>query len=63
LRDVPFNVSVFGDAWFRLLTHLTYLGYLAGQTTEIALGVSSIALPFTFIRTRSKISRNYRPII
>lgn len=44
LRDIPFNVPSFGDAG-QLFEPFTYLGYLAGQTSEIALGVSSIALP------------------
>ncbi|MEP0366713.1 MAG: LLM class oxidoreductase [Cyclobacteriaceae bacterium] len=44
LRDIPFNVPSFGDAG-QLFDPFTYLGYLAGQTSEIALGVSSIALP------------------
>jgi len=39
-----FNVPAFGDAG-QTFDPFTYLGYLAGQTTEIALGVSSIALP------------------
>lgn len=44
LRDIPFNVPSFGDAG-QTFDPFTYLGYLAGQTEEIALGVSSIALP------------------
>ncbi len=44
LRDVPFHVPSFGDAG-QTYDPFTYLGYLAGQTTDIALGVSSIALP------------------
>ena len=44
LRDVPFNVPSFGDAG-QTFDPFTYLGYLAGQTTDIALGVASIALP------------------
>ncbi|WP_305971555.1 MULTISPECIES: LLM class oxidoreductase [unclassified Mameliella] len=44
LRDVPFNVPSFGDAG-QLYDPFTYLGYLAGQTSEIALGVASIVLP------------------
>ncbi|MEM6611337.1 MAG: LLM class oxidoreductase [Cyanobacteria bacterium P01_C01_bin.72] len=44
LRDVPFNVPTFGDAG-QTFDPFTYLGYLAGQTKDIALGVSSIALP------------------
>jgi len=44
LRDIPFNVPSFGDAG-QLFDPFTYLGYLAGQTTDIALGMASIALP------------------
>lgn len=44
LRDIPFNVPSFGDAG-QTFDPFTYLGFLAGQTSEIALGVSSIALP------------------
>lgn len=44
LRDVPFDVPSFGDAG-QLYDPFTYLGYLAGQTSEIALGVASIVLP------------------
>ncbi|MGP6089584.1 LLM class oxidoreductase [Antarctobacter jejuensis] len=44
LRDVPFDVPSFGDAG-QLFDPFTYLGYLAGQTSEIALGVASIVLP------------------
>ena len=44
LRDVPFNVPSFGDAG-QTYDPFTYLGFLAGQTTEIALGAASIALP------------------
>jgi len=44
LRDVPFNVPGFGDAG-QLFDPFTYLGFLAGQTNNIALGVSSIVLP------------------
>lgn len=44
IRDVPFNVPTFGDAG-QTFDPFTYLGYLAGQTTSIALGVGSIALP------------------
>ena len=44
LRDVPFNVPTFGDVG-QTFDPFTYLGYLAGQTTDIALGVASIALP------------------
>ncbi len=44
VRDVPFNVPSFGDAG-QTYDPFTYLGYLAGQTSLIALGISSIALP------------------
>jgi luciferase-type oxidoreductase len=44
IRDIPFNVPSFGDAG-QTFDPFTYLGFLAGQTSEIALGVSSIALP------------------
>lgn len=44
VRDVPFNVPSFGDSG-QTFDPFTYLGYLAGQTKDIALGVSSIALP------------------
>ncbi|MEC5128750.1 LLM class oxidoreductase [Verrucomicrobiales bacterium BCK34] len=44
LRDVPFNVPGFGDAG-QLFDPFVYLGYLAGQTETIALGVASIVLP------------------
>jgi len=44
LRDVPFHVPTFGDAG-QLFDPFVYLGYLAGQTETIALGVSSIVLP------------------
>lgn len=44
LRDVPFHVPSFGDAG-QTFDPFTYLGYLAGQTSEIALGIASIALP------------------
>ena len=44
LRDVPFVLPSFGDAG-QLHDPFTYLGYLAGQTSEIALGVASIVLP------------------
>ena len=44
LRDVPFNVPSFGDAG-QLFDPFVYLGYLAGQTDTIALGVSSLILP------------------
>ena len=44
LRDVPFNVPSFGDAG-QTFDPFTYLGFLAGQTKNIALGIASIALP------------------
>ncbi|MEO1574354.1 MAG: LLM class oxidoreductase [Pseudomonadota bacterium] len=44
LRDVPFNVPAFGDAG-QTFDPFVYLGALAAQTDEIALGVSSIILP------------------
>lgn len=44
VRDVPFNVPSFGDVG-QTFDPFTYLGYLAGQTTAIALGMASIALP------------------
>ncbi|MEM6883527.1 MAG: LLM class oxidoreductase [Verrucomicrobiota bacterium] len=44
LRDVPFNVSSFGDAG-QMYDPFVYLGLLAGQTEQIALGVASIILP------------------
>ena len=44
LRDVPFNVPSFGDAG-QLFDPFVYLGFLAAETEEIALGVASIVLP------------------
>ena len=44
VRDVPLHVPTFGDAG-QTYDPFTYLGFLAGQTEHIALGVSSIALP------------------
>lgn len=44
LRDVPFNVPSFGDAG-QVYDPFVYLGFLAAQTSRIALGVSSIVLP------------------
>ncbi len=44
LRDVPLHVPAFGDAG-QTFDPFTYLGFLAGQTEQIALGISSIALP------------------
>lgn len=47
VRDVPFNVPSFGDAG-QTFDPFTYLGFLAGQTTDIALGIGSIALPLHY---------------
>lgn len=44
VRDVPLHVPSFGDAG-QTFDPFTYLGFLAGQTQEIALGTGSIALP------------------
>ncbi|MCR9120310.1 MAG: LLM class oxidoreductase [bacterium] len=44
LRDVPFNVPSFGDAG-QIYDPFAYLGFLAGLTDQIALGVASIVLP------------------
>ncbi|MEO0575311.1 MAG: LLM class oxidoreductase [Pseudomonadota bacterium] len=44
LRDVPFNVPSFGDAG-QVFDPFVYLGALAMQTTDIALGVASVILP------------------
>lgn len=44
LRDVPFNVPSFGDAG-QTFDPFVYLGFLAGRTQRIALGVASIILP------------------
>ena len=44
LRDVPFNVTSFGDAG-QVFDPFVYLGLLAAQTERIALGVASIVLP------------------
>ncbi len=44
IRDVPLHVPAFGDAG-QTFDPFTYLGYLAGRTNEITLGVASIALP------------------
>ncbi len=44
VRDVPFHVPSFGDAG-QTYDPFTYLGFLAGQTSKITLGISSIALP------------------
>lgn len=44
LRDVPFDVPSFGDAG-QTFDPFVYLGSLASQTRQIALGVASIILP------------------
>ena len=44
IRDVPFHVPTFGDAG-QTYDPFTYLGFLAGQTSTITLGIASIALP------------------
>lgn len=44
VRDVPFHVPSFGDAG-QMFDPFTYLGYIAGRTSEIALATGSIALP------------------
>jgi len=44
VRDVPLHVPSFGDAG-QTFDPFTYLGFLAGQTKDIALGTASIALP------------------
>lgn len=44
LRDVPFNMPSFGDAG-QLFDPFVYLGALATQTSDIALGVASLILP------------------
>ena len=44
VRDIPLHVPGFGDAG-QTYDPFTYLGFLAGQTSEIALGMASIALP------------------
>lgn len=44
VRDIPLNVPAFGDVG-QTYDPFTYLGYLAGQTSSIALGTASIALP------------------
>lgn len=44
LRDVPYNVPSFGDAG-HIYDPFVYLGLLAAQTENIALGVASIVLP------------------
>ena len=47
LRDIPFMVPSFGDAG-QIFDPFTYLGFLSAQTTDIALGVASIALPLHY---------------
>ena len=44
LRDIPFNVPSFGDVG-QIYDPFVYLGLLAGQTRDIALGTASIVLP------------------
>lgn len=44
LRDIPLNIPSFGDAG-QTYDPFTYLGFLAGQTSRVALGIASIALP------------------
>ncbi|MGH1348016.1 MAG: LLM class oxidoreductase [Nannocystales bacterium] len=44
LRDVPFNVPLFGDAG-QLFDPFVYLGFLAAHTEQIALGAASVVLP------------------
>ena len=44
LRDVPFDVPTFGDVG-QIFDPFVYLGLLAAQTKQIALGVASIILP------------------
>ena len=44
VRDVPTHVPSFGDAG-QTFDPFTYLGFLSGHTTKIALGIASIALP------------------
>lgn len=44
VRDVPLHLPVFGDAG-QTYDPFAYLGFLAGQTKSICLGVASIALP------------------
>ncbi len=47
IRDVPLHVPSFGDAG-QTFDPFTYLGYLSGQTSKIALGIASIALPLHY---------------
>jgi len=44
IRDIPLNIPSFGDAG-QTFEPFSYLSFLAGQTSSIALGISSIALP------------------
>lgn len=44
VRDVPIHVPSFGDAG-QTFDPFAYLGFLAGQTSKITIGVASIALP------------------
>ncbi len=44
LRDVPLHVPTFGDAG-QTFDPFSYLGFLAGQTSVITLGIASVALP------------------
>ncbi|MCI4671444.1 MAG: LLM class oxidoreductase [Bacteroidia bacterium] len=44
VRDIPFHLPSFGDAG-QTFDPFTYLGFLSGQTQDIALGIGSIALP------------------
>ncbi|MEM0967511.1 MAG: LLM class oxidoreductase [Verrucomicrobiota bacterium] len=44
LRDVPFNVPSFGDAG-QIYDPFVYLGFIAGLTESIGIGVASIILP------------------
>ena len=43
IRDVPLQVPSFGDAG-QTFDPFTYLGFLTGQTSDIALGAASFAL-------------------
>ena len=43
-RDIPLNVPSFGDVG-QMYDPFTYLGFMAAHTSDIALGISSIALP------------------
>jgi len=47
VRDVPFDVPSFGDVG-QMFDPFTYLGYIAAHTSDIALGISSIALPLHY---------------